>query len=169
MNTSTLRLTGLSALSLAAGACTDGSVQNDPRPNIVLFLADDIGAECFGCMGGVSYDTHTIDSLARNGLFFPNMHAQPLSSPSRVQLMTGQYNDRNYVCFGYMNDDDPNFAQLARQAGRPAIRPGCSASGSSDATAGCPRAWDGTSGAFSSSMCTRSSTVRPAPTATPTA
>ena len=117
MNTSTLRLTGLSALSLAAGACTDGSVQNDPRPNIVLFLADDIGAECFGCMGGVSYDTHTIDSLARNGLFFPNMHAQPLSSPSRVQLMTGQYNDRNYVCFGYMNDDDPNFAQLARQAG----------------------------------------------------
>ena len=71
MNTSTLRLTGLSALSLAAGACTDGSVQNDPRPNIVLFLADDIGAECFGCMGGVSYDTHTIDSLARNGLFFP--------------------------------------------------------------------------------------------------
>ena len=54
MNTSTLRLTGLSALSLAAGACTDGSVQNDPRPNIVLFLADDIGAECFGCMGGVS-------------------------------------------------------------------------------------------------------------------
>lgn len=117
MNTSTLRLTGLSALSLAAGACTDGSVQNDPRPNIVLFLADDIGAECFGCMGGVSYDTHTIDSLARNGLFFPNMHAQPLSSPSRVQLMTGQYNDRNYVCFGYMNDDEPNFAQLARQAG----------------------------------------------------
>ena len=97
MNTSTLRLTGLSALSLAAGACTDGSVQNDPRPNIVLFLADDIGAECFGCMGGVSYDTHTIDSLARNGLFFPNMHAQPLSSPSRVQLMTGQYNDRNYA------------------------------------------------------------------------
>ena len=64
MNTSTLRLTGLSALSLAAGACTDGSVQNDPRPNIVLFLADDIGAECFGCMGGVSYDTHTIDSRA---------------------------------------------------------------------------------------------------------
>ncbi len=44
----TLRLSGLSALSLAAGACTDGSVQSDPRPNIVLFLADDIGAECFG-------------------------------------------------------------------------------------------------------------------------
>ena len=48
----TLRLTGLSALSLAAGACTNDSVQTDPRPNIVLFLADDIGAECFGCMGG---------------------------------------------------------------------------------------------------------------------
>lgn len=28
----------------------------------------------FRLHGGVSYDTHTIDSLARNGLFFPNMH-----------------------------------------------------------------------------------------------
>jgi arylsulfatase A len=115
----TLRLTGLSALSLAAVGCGEQhpGIESSERPNIVLFLADDIGAECFGCMGGVSYDTHTIDSLARNGLFFRNMHAQPLSSPSRVQLMTGQYNDRNYVCFGYMNDDEPTFAQLARQAG----------------------------------------------------
>ena len=80
MNTSTLRLTGLSALSLAAGACTDGSVQNDPRPNIVLFLADDIGAECFGCMGGVSYDTHTIDSLARNGQL-------PADAPSHAYVL----------------------------------------------------------------------------------
>ena len=86
MNTSTLRLTGLSALSLAAGACTDGSVQNDPRPNIVLFLADDIGAECFGCMGGVSYDTHTIDSLARPTAEFALARAVDDRSVQRPQL-----------------------------------------------------------------------------------
>ena len=34
-----------------------------------------------------------------------------------VQLMTGLYNDKNYVCFGYMNDDEPTFSQLAQQAG----------------------------------------------------
>lgn len=31
--------------------------------------------------------------------------------------MTGLYNDKNYVCFGYMNDDEPTFSQLAQQAG----------------------------------------------------
>ncbi len=121
MTPSQLRFTGLSALSVAAAGCAGQhktvGIESPERPNIVLFLADDIGAECFGCMGGVSYDTRTIDSLAANSLFYRNMHAQPLSSPSRVQLMTGQYNDRNYVCFGYMNDDEPVFSQLAQQAG----------------------------------------------------
>lgn len=116
-----LQAAGLSALSLVAAGCSQADQksgdQNPQRPNIVLFLADDIGAECFGCMGGVSYDTHTIDSLARTGIFYTNMHAQPLSSPSRVQLMTGLYNDKNYVCFGYMNDDEHTFSQLAQQAG----------------------------------------------------
>ncbi|MDE6861136.1 MAG: sulfatase-like hydrolase/transferase, partial [Alistipes sp.] len=108
-------------LSLMAAGCSSSDQKSDDknsqRPNIVLFLADDIGAECFGCMGGVSYDTHTIDSLARTGIFYTNMHAQPLSAPSRVQLMTGLYNDKNYVCFGYMNDDEPTFSQLAQEAG----------------------------------------------------
>ena len=35
-------------LSLVGSGCTDknGSIENGVRPNIVLFLADDIGAEC---------------------------------------------------------------------------------------------------------------------------
>ena len=60
INSRKLQITGLSMLSLVGSGCTDknGSIENGVRPNIVLFLADDIGAECFGCMGGVSYDTH---------------------------------------------------------------------------------------------------------------
>ncbi|MDE7128839.1 MAG: sulfatase-like hydrolase/transferase, partial [Alistipes sp.] len=89
-NNPKLQAAGLSALSLMAAGCSSsdqkGDDKNSQRPNIVLFLADDIGAECFGCMGGVSYDTPTIDSLARTGIFYPNMHAQPLSAPSRGQL-----------------------------------------------------------------------------------
>ena len=66
MNTTYFQTTGLSVLSLAAVGCGEQhpGIESSERPNIVLFLADDIGAECFGCMGGVSYDTHTIDSLA---------------------------------------------------------------------------------------------------------
>lgn len=100
--------------TLAALVSCKGEQQ---RPNIVIFFADDIGAECFGCYTGAEYPTPRVDSLARQGLFFENMNAQPLSTPSRVQLMTGQYNDRNYVNFGYMNDDENTFGHLAQMAG----------------------------------------------------
>ena len=65
----------------------------------------------------MEYETPNIDALARQGIQFTNMNAQPLSSPSRVQVLTGQYNDRNYVAFGYMNEDEHTFAQLAKEAG----------------------------------------------------
>lgn len=104
-------LAGAGAIILPAG-CSE-----DVKPNIVFFFADDIGTECFGCYGGAEYQTPNVDSLARAGIQYMNMNAQPLSSPSRVQLLTGQYNDRNYSAFGYINDDEHIFPQLASQAG----------------------------------------------------
>jgi len=104
-------------LGSAAAALAGCSAHQPSKPNIVFFFADDIGAECFGCYGGAEYETPNIDALAEQGIQFMNFNAQPLSSPSRVQVMTGQYNDRNYVAFGYMNDDEHYFPQLARQAG----------------------------------------------------
>ena len=94
---------GVGALAAIGGCASD---RQNTKPNIVFFFADDIGAECFGCYGGVEYETPCIDSLAKAGIQYMNMNAQPLSSPSRVQVMTGLYNDRNYVAFGYMNKDE---------------------------------------------------------------
>lgn len=112
MKKKTLALAGA---GLAAAACAPSAQQT--KPNIVFFLADDIGTECFGCYGGAEYETPCVDALASQGIQYMNMNAQPLSSPSRVQILTGQYNDKNYVAFGYVNDDNPTFAQLAQQAG----------------------------------------------------
>jgi arylsulfatase A len=106
-------ISGVGALAAMAG-CTS---QQSQKPNIVFFFADDIGVECFGCYGGAEYETPHIDSLASQGIMYTNMNAMPLSSPSRVQVMTGLYNDRNYVCFGYLNDDENTFAHLAQDAG----------------------------------------------------
>ena len=106
-------LSGVGALAALTGC----SSEQNQKPNIVFFFADDIGVECFGCYGGAEYQTPHIDSLASQGIMYTNMNAMPLSSPSRVQVMTGMYNDRNYVCFGYMNDDENTFAHLAQQAG----------------------------------------------------
>lgn len=112
MNQKNLALTGVGALAALAG-CTP----TQQKPNIVFFLADDIGVEAFGCYGGAEYETPNIDALATQGIQYMNMNAQPLSSPSRVQILTGQYNDRNYSAFGYINDDEHNIGELAALAG----------------------------------------------------
>jgi arylsulfatase A len=34
---------------------------------------------------------------------FTNAHSQPVCTPSRVQIMTGIHNNRNYVRFGVLD------------------------------------------------------------------
>jgi arylsulfatase A len=67
------------------------------KPNIILIMADDIGAEAFGCYGGQSYETPRINSLAEEGIRFENAFAMPLCSPSRVCILSGRYPFRSGV------------------------------------------------------------------------
>lgn len=87
------------------------------RPNVVLIMADDLGADAIGCYGGLTAPTPHIDALAASGVRFTQAHAQPLCTPTRVQIMTGQYNFRNYREFGYLSPDETTFGDLLR-AGR---------------------------------------------------
>jgi arylsulfatase A len=86
-------------------------------PNIILILADDLGYETLGCNGGTSYQTPHLDRLAADGVRFTRCYAQPLCTPTRVQLMTGQYNVRNYTRFGHIEPSATTFAQLLQKAG----------------------------------------------------
>lgn len=94
-----------------------GSVASAARPNIVLIMADDFGYECLSCNGSTSYQTPNLDALAKGGIRFTNCYAQPLCTPTRVQLMTGIYNVRNYVRFGLLDPKATTFAQLLKKAG----------------------------------------------------
>ena len=87
------------------------------RPNIVLILADDLGFECIGANGGTSYQTPNIDKMALKGIRFENCHSQPICTPSRVQIMTGQYNVRNYTRFGNLDRNQVSFGNLLKNAG----------------------------------------------------
>src|SRR6476659_9019295 len=87
------------------------------RPNVVLILADDLGYETLGCYGGSSYKTPVLDKLAATGVRFAHCYVQPLCTPTRVQLMTGQYNVRNYVEFGWMDPRLKTFANYFHDAG----------------------------------------------------
>ncbi len=93
------------------------SAKSSDRPNIVLIMADDIGYECFGCYGSKQYQTPNIDRLASRGVRFTHCYSQPLCTPSRVKLMTGTSNVRNYSAFSILNRDQRTIGQYFKQAG----------------------------------------------------
>ena len=62
------------------------------KPNIVLILADDLGAHDVGCFGSTFHKTPNIDALAKRGMLFTQAYAaNPTCSPTRASLLTGQH------------------------------------------------------------------------------
>ncbi|MBM4086418.1 MAG: steryl-sulfatase, partial [Planctomycetes bacterium] len=59
-------------------------------PNIILILADDLGAKELSCYGNKEYHTPNLDRMAAEGVRFETFYATPLCTPTRVALMTGQ-------------------------------------------------------------------------------
>lgn len=91
--------------------------QRTNPPNIILIMADDLGYETIGANGGSSYQTSELDDMAEKGIRFEHCYAQPLCTPSRVKIMTGISNIRNYVDFGVLDTTQITFGHLFRQAG----------------------------------------------------
>ena len=107
----------IAALSLSFGVFASNAVVGQARPNLIVILADDLGYECLTANGGSSYETPNLDRLAASGVRYTNAHVQPLCTPTRVQVMTGQYNVRNYVAFGLLKPGEVTFGNLLRDAG----------------------------------------------------
>ncbi len=108
---------GLVVPSLLNGCRLTRLARSKPYKNIVFILVDDIGYECFGCYGSKEYSTPNVDKLAENGIRFTNCYAQPLCTPSRVKLMTGMSNIRNYVNFSLLDRKEKTIGQYLHQAG----------------------------------------------------
>jgi arylsulfatase A-like enzyme len=102
--------------AIAVCFCCDLSIRAD-APNIVLIMADDVGYECFGCYGSEQYQTPHIDRLAAQGIRFDHCYSQPLCTPSRVKIMTGLSNARNYSAFSVLNRDQRTFGHMLKEAG----------------------------------------------------
>lgn len=109
--------TPLRLYTLLLLAAFSHSASGAQQPNIILILSDDVGAETLGAYGGESYQTPNLDALARDGVRFAHGHAQPLCTPSRVKIMTGQYNFRNYRHFAYLDPEQTTFAHVLKNAG----------------------------------------------------
>lgn len=87
------------------------------KPNIIIILADDVGYEIPTYTGGESYSTPNLDYMAAHGTQFTQAHTAPLCFPSRIMLLTGKYNFRNYTTWGVLETKNKTFANLAKKAG----------------------------------------------------
>lgn len=115
------------AMSVAPGLFPGASGEADPsaaaakRPNVILIHADQFRWDAVGAYGlnpmGL---TPNLDSMAERGTLFKNaITNQPVCSPSRACLMTGQYPCKNGVWKNGpgLTPGVPTIATAFRQAG----------------------------------------------------
>jgi arylsulfatase A len=78
-----------------AVALTCLNAADNPKPNIVVLLCDDLGYGDLGCFGHARIKTPHLDQLARDGLRLTACYAgAPVCSPSRAALFTGRNPNR---------------------------------------------------------------------------
>ncbi len=105
---------------LAAVQAAD-SAQAALRPNIILFIADDVSWSDLGCYGNRAARTPNIDQLAAGGRRFDEAYLTASScSPSRSSIITGRYphnNGRASELHQPITAHLPWFPRLLREAG----------------------------------------------------
>ncbi|WP_146850037.1 sulfatase [Brevifollis gellanilyticus] len=67
------------------------------QPNVVLFLVDDMGWMDSGVYGSKYYETPNMDRFAKRAMRFTNAYSQPLCSPTRASILSGQYTARHGI------------------------------------------------------------------------
>lgn len=105
--------------------CCNKSRATDARPNVIIFLADDLGYGDLGCYGHPVIKTPHLDRFAREGMRFTQAYAAcPVCSPSRAAILTGRAPYRNGVftwipagSFIYLRTSEVALPRLLKEAG----------------------------------------------------
>lgn len=100
-----LRSSHILSLSVSASlvvvmlnVCCQVMATNAMRPNIVLFVADDLGWSDLGYSGSSFYESPNIDALSKRGMVFTNAYSNgPNCAPSRASLISGMYTPRHGI------------------------------------------------------------------------
>jgi arylsulfatase A-like enzyme len=72
-------------------------IDNQPKPNILYIMADDLGCHDVGFMGSKWFETPNLDKLAKKSAVFTQAYMYPTSSPSRTCILTGKQSFRTGV------------------------------------------------------------------------
>ena len=103
----------ISFLMIDLASSTDFS-----RPNIVIFLVNDLGIADLGCFGNDTIQTPNIDRLAEGGArLIHDVHPDSVCTPNRAALLTGRYPIRS----GLASDIDQlrMFSRTSTSGGLP--------------------------------------------------
>jgi len=83
---------------LGPGFLRAAGVKPDERPpNLIVIMADDLGAKELSCYGNPEHHTPNLDRLGRTGVEFATCYSTPICHPTRFEIMTGQYGSHNGV------------------------------------------------------------------------
>lgn len=88
------------------------------KPNILIFLVDDMGYGDIGVYGGgyaVGAPTPNMDRLAHEGLQLTSTYAQPTCTPSRAALMTGRIPARSGLTRPTLTGEHPKVNPWASE------------------------------------------------------
>lgn len=107
----------ITLLALPTAQAQHDAGTNHERPNIVIFLVDDMGYGDLGYHGDKKISTPNIDAFAEESLEFTNFHVSPVCAPTRAALMTGRYPYRTGVAnvFGRAAEMDPEELTIAER------------------------------------------------------
>jgi arylsulfatase A-like enzyme len=126
-----MRRSSLLSIVLALGLIAVGNhaaaAEPSRKPNIIVFLVDDMGWMDCGAYGSQYYSTPNIDRFARRAMRFTDAYAQPLCSPTRACLLTGKASARHGItsASGHQPPQPAGYAFLPDSAPppRPIVTP----------------------------------------------
>ncbi|MGE3819848.1 MAG: sulfatase [Isosphaeraceae bacterium] len=76
---------------VAIPLCWPSARGSERPPNVVVILADDLGARDLGVDGADLHETPNLDRLADQGVRFTQAYAMSVCSPTRAAIMTGKH------------------------------------------------------------------------------
>ena len=101
------------------------------RPNIILFLTDQLRQDALGCYGNAICETPNLDRLAGEGTAFDFAYTtSPVCSPARASLLTGRYPHNHgvmintHIARGVVPGPVSGHPHLLRSAAGRRLRPG---------------------------------------------
>src|SRR6187551_1944990 len=112
-------LSGLALLGLRSTISSAQQANSTRRPNVIVFLVDDMGWMDCGAYGSKYYETPNMDRFATRSMRFTDAYAQPLCSPTRGSLLSGKYSARHGItsASGHQPPQPAGFKFLPTSAG----------------------------------------------------